>query len=252
VGVSTRASRGVSAWLGTARGRLGFGLLAAPLLLGLGSDTLYYRSQRQADSALDRFGRNHPQCELWTNWQKMCSRTGTGGEATCTVDRTRPVKPSRPFCLSAVPEGEARTEPVSLSGSEGRSMRRFCSPEAAATSPTGAKVEECGFDRTRPFNGYRLQARLHGWCAQWNEAVTRKPVCRVGKGGLLPSCENLAETGYESTRGFHCAEAAVPSWCAKAEGLGIEHSQVPGADFLPVADRQEGFPVRGVYCGERR
>ena len=39
---------------------------------------IFYPSQTAADADLVRFERENPSCQLWTNWQKMCSRTGEG------------------------------------------------------------------------------------------------------------------------------------------------------------------------------
>lgn len=205
-----------------------------------------------ADEVLARFDRDHPQCELWTNWSRMCSRTGAGGAAYCTADPGMPVPPSEPFCVSDSESQRSRPQPASLTPSQNDSMQRFCSPDAAARGPTGLLAEECGFVRGRPFNGYRLAARLHPWCEQWNEAVTNVPLCRTGGKRGLPDCAPEAVKGVESARGFYCARPALPSWCDDAAGFGIQAENAGRKIILPVGDRQEAYPVRGIYCRRRR
>jgi len=34
---------------------------------------IYYKTQAAADRALEAFDTANPSCQLWTNWQKMCS-----------------------------------------------------------------------------------------------------------------------------------------------------------------------------------
>lgn len=230
-----------------------FSLILAPLLLGLGSDDIYYRSQTEADADLARFDRAHPRCELWTNWQRMCSRTGHDGSTHCATDPGRRVRPSKPFCVTASGEGRARPAAGSLTGPEARSLRRFCSPDAASVGPTGIKNEECGFTKSRPFNGYRLAARLHPWCEQWSDAATRHPVCETqNRSAAVPQCSNLAAQGFTSSRGFYCSRPAVPAWCAEAQGLGLTLSTSKGDEIVLIGERQEGFAVRGIHCSGRK
>ena len=204
------------------------------------------------NAGLDAFDRAHPQCELWTDWQKMCSRTGPGGSTWCATDPGRRVEASAPFCITREGEDRARPTLQTLTREQSASLHRFCRPELAIRGPTGIKGEECGFDPSRPFNGYRLAARLHPWCTQWNEAVTKKPVCATEGGGKLPDCAELGQAGFENETGFYCARRALPDWCTEAGGLGIEvHYEGPG-DILPVGERQEAFTVRGMYCSRRR
>jgi hypothetical protein len=222
-------------------------LLAAPLLLGLAATTAYYHDQASADAALARFDRNNPECQLWTNWQRMCSRTGQGGATFCMADPDRAVRPSQPFCISKTGEERARPDLQSLSATQRVSLGRFCSPAAAARGPTGAKVEECGFVRSRPFNGYRLAARLHPWCDEWSDAITREPVCSADGSGGLPQCDALAKQHFVSEHGLSCSKPNVPGWCVRTGGMGT-----PKESVLLMADRQEGFAVRGIFCDRRK
>jgi hypothetical protein len=232
--------------------RLGLSILLAPLLVAQASDSTFYRDQAEADSSLARFDRDNPRCRLWTNWQKMCSRTGRHGTTLCVDDPGRRVAPSEPFCTSGAGYAWPSSDPSSLSGAQSISLHRFCSPESAAVGPMGDKIEECGFSEARPFNGLRLAARLHPWCRQWNEAITMKPVCRTGRArGALPRCGELAAAQFVSRRGFYCARSSIPAWCGEAEGLGVEASYPKKGDIIPVAERQSAFAVRGISCREK-
>lgn len=66
------------------------------------SPNMFYASQQQADDALMAYQDAHPNCQLWTNWQKMCSRMGGHGEIVCVIDTVRRVRPSTPFCAGRI------------------------------------------------------------------------------------------------------------------------------------------------------
>lgn len=85
-----------------------FGIKSRSALLALGAvacattasaPSIYYKSQAQADAALAAFDKDNPDCQLWTNWQKMCSRMGGSGETLCAIDTQRRVAPSAAFCV---------------------------------------------------------------------------------------------------------------------------------------------------------
>ena len=40
----------------------------------------------KADRALQAFDKNHPECAVWSNWRKLCSRIGPGGSNYCRTD----------------------------------------------------------------------------------------------------------------------------------------------------------------------
>lgn len=209
------------------------------------------------DAQLAAFDRANPQCQLWTNWQKMCSRTGPGGETICVVDPARRVRPSEPFCSGFSDSPRVRPRAADLSARQAASINRFCSPARASTGPTGAPNEECGLSPARPFNGYRLAARLHPWCGQWSDALTGAPVCNMDGAGGLPSCRALARRGFRNRNGFSCSAPRIPDWCAWPAGLGAGYAGDPSnrttnENVILTGERQEGFPVRGVYCRRRR
>jgi hypothetical protein len=112
--------------------RLGMAALMAFALPGSGGEPteqedIYYSSQADADAALAQFDRDNPSCQLWTNWQKICSRTGNDSATSCLRSSYR-VRPSVPFCQghrlgSTAPDAEDRPN-------EFRSMQRFCAGDA--------------------------------------------------------------------------------------------------------------------------
>lgn len=52
----------------------------------------------KADRALQAFDKNHPECALWSDWRKLCSRIGPDGATYCRIDPEHPASPSAPFC----------------------------------------------------------------------------------------------------------------------------------------------------------
>jgi hypothetical protein len=139
---------------------------------------------RPADAQLAAFGRDNPQCPIWTNWQKTCSRTGEGGSLICVHDQERPARPSEPFCV--------RTEfsgiPSPLTRGQNASSRRFCARtrHERIFDSAGRVLFEgtvCHRYRTdRPFNGRSHGARRHPQCRHWSR----------GPGGVLVCSEFAA------------------------------------------------------------
>jgi hypothetical protein len=213
-----------------------------------------FRSQQEADRSLVRFDREHPQCQLWTNWQKMCSRTGPNGATNCVTDPDRPVRPSAPFCVYA---GEGTMTP-DLEGPDVGSVGRYCIRSrthgvySGPGSDPGRQIRYCAeFDPRRPFNGRSLAARRHGWCAEWSDTSTERPVCVEGAArGRLPSCAGLARAHYRHNRPLYCSRLAAPPWCGAAEGLLDRTESSPeGVSVNDVRYRSSDFlPVHGVVC----
>lgn len=165
------------------------------------SDDLYYASQSEADESLARFDREHPQCQLWTNWQKMCSRTGGGSTTHCSIDTAHPVAPSRPFC--------ARPGVGDMPDYEARSHNRFCADAAGTSGSTETK--RCRFHQhDRPFNGYRLAALRSPVCRRWVDAGTRATICTEGVSGPR-SCEVVAD--YPGNRPLACGQLVARPPC---------------------------------------
>jgi hypothetical protein len=175
------------------------------LLTGSGNiPSIYYRSQAEADADLARYDLDNPSCQLWTNWQKMCSRTGPKGQVHCTDDKRHAARPSTPFCavrLVQVP-GEpfsvppARPETLTESKASGASRRRFCTklwngearlvPFEREIADEHKAVPLCITYRVpRPFDGRNWQSQSTPRCKQWHK-----------EGGGLYRCSESVEDGY--------------------------------------------------------
>jgi hypothetical protein len=125
-------------------------------------------AQHEADEALAQFDRDNPECPIWTNWQKVCSRAGLDGSTECHSDPDLPVAPSAPFCVRTEFSGVSPP-----SESQRQSSLRFCAStyDERVRNTAGDVLFEgklCGqYEVNRPFNGRRLPARLHAACARW-------------------------------------------------------------------------------------
>jgi hypothetical protein len=81
-------------------GAVALGMLMVAFLSASDSPKLvFFASQAQAEKDLKDFGRSNPSCELWSNWQKVCSRIGD--TIYCGVDVTNRVRPSKTFCVGS-------------------------------------------------------------------------------------------------------------------------------------------------------
>jgi hypothetical protein len=142
---------------------LAYASLAAPVALPTRALERAYDLTIASDRDLLEYDRSHPECDLWTDWRKLCSRMGPNGATTCTVDTHHPAKASAPFCAdSKLGHRDMRAEAASRS--------RFCAkwrvPEFDRTS---GKVErDCEFYKVeRPFNGARVETLATPYCLKW-------------------------------------------------------------------------------------
>jgi hypothetical protein len=194
---------------------------------------IYYKSQTEADVALSQFDRDNPSCQLWTNWQKMCSRTGEGGATYCQKAKST-VKPSTPFCsaLNAEPYMGLADEYTSI---QLASYMRFCESKTGEITPENVPL--CNWMKKRPFNGLTIAERRHPWCKQWKLAV--------------PVTTNAA---LSKEMGYYCANRVVPSWCEWGEGLGFgpQAGENPSSqEIIMVTLNPSSRPVNGQYCRRR-
>ena len=213
--------------------------------------------QSAADRELLAFAEANPQCQLWTDWQRICSRTGPDGVPLCATDPDRPVQPSTPFCVYA----NGGTLTADTEGPAARSVGRFCADEtsyrtnAGRPGEEGREVRACrAFQNDRPFNGRNLAARRHPWCAEWSDTYTERAVCSEdGADSELQSCSTLAQAGYQHARPLYCSRLNTPAWCGRAEGLLDRVNAEPG--ILATRDvryqTSDFLPAHGVVCGER-
>jgi hypothetical protein len=195
---------------------------------------------RTADRQMTAYGEAHPECRMWSNWEKLCSRTGPNGSIYCNIDPDRRVDPSAPFCADS-----NRLEPRNWSAAEHRSRTRYCASRRRPAPPLGDRSSDttliCArYHPERPFNGRRVAALLRPGCEGLSDAETGRPVCVRG-GNMqagIPDCASLAASGYESDRLLVCGRWSGPASC---------HAY-PTQEWRPI---EEGTPVdeRRVYFG---
>jgi len=177
--------------------------------------SIFYASQEEANAALEAYGRRHPECKLWTNWQKMCSRTGLQHSVNCTVEPDNPVPPSEPFCAATSHGIDIKTynsEPMKASAA------RFCKGELYGSMQLSCSAPA----ESRPFGGYSISSRRHPYCQVWAEEHTGNPVCAEGNAfPELPRCEVLSDTVFRSKNVLYCAQesALIGNSCSDPGGL---------------------------------
>jgi hypothetical protein len=228
-----------------------FGLLALLLTSSAnsGRESIYYRSQKDADTALAAFDQANPDCQLWTNWQKMCSRTGDGGATICALDPAFTVEPSIPFCAEVSSKTRASFRLSKLFGTEvtsqSRSRGRYCQMKGP--------ILNCRMER--PFNGAHLTARRHAVCETWAEsrAPAFRSVCsEVAITGKIPSCSSSALKKFKSTSALYCSKkksyiekGICENISGQGEGPDFDHQ---GAYETLAIGRRGDSAVVGLYC----
>ena len=231
------------AWAIGARAKWGAALtvLAGGVLLGCatigasGEEDIYYSSQAEADADLARFDADNPDCQLWTNWQKMCSRTGGGGETWCGSDSETPARPSKPFCqirrgishrtpfFDPLEGGELLMESSASRESRNRFCAEYWSEADLPKSLRGYRVGFCKrFASQRPFNGLGQGQASHPACGEWGRL----------DGASLIYCKKFSSSGS-------CDKMSnsVPMPTSSESGLAIGRNPLP-----------ESEAIWGIYC----
>jgi hypothetical protein len=166
---------------------------------GSEKSSIYYKTQAQADAALDQFDKANPNCQLWTNWQKMCSRLGKQGENThCNTDPSFPSRPTRPFCIASL-ESQLVTNAEQLPNSEDIDVLNvYC----ARIEKVDGKSLCRKMKARRPFNGLSLAALRHPFCEVWSK--NSKKICsESGSSPGIPTCSNIINNKQGSGK-FYC------------------------------------------------
>ncbi|MGL5840055.1 MAG: hypothetical protein ACRCY3_16300 [Sphingorhabdus sp.] len=193
-------------------------------------ESVYYKSQAEADAALAAFDKANPTCQLWTNWQKMCSRTGEKGATYCQKAQAS-VRPSVPFCTT---NGELdESSDIDYSALQLESYLRFCSKK---TGEVFNNIPACIWLSNRPFSGLNIQEQKHPWCKAWRKL-------------------SQSETGYI------CDKPAIPSWCERALGMlplyrvnerPLSDEKAEAMFMSGVLAKANSVPVNRPYCDRRR
>lgn len=152
---------------------------------------IYYSYQAAADAALVQFDRDNPQCQLWTNWQRMCSRTGNNGETSCIVDAGRRVRPSVPFCVASQGAANINSRHVGFA-SASRFCRRFEQIMIYGADQSRLAASQCAeYQRNRPFAVFDQRTTLSRWCGAFRTRRYRN--------------------GYTEVE---CTRPTLPEWCS--------------------------------------
>lgn len=124
-----------------------------------------YNSKIVSDVRLKAFEKANPDCPLWTDWRKICSRIGVNGATSCRTDPIYKVVASAPFC--------AARPIVKQSLASQMSAKRFCVKFRRALresddweKPTGTRVCDT-YQSARPFSGETIAQMEHPACLSW-------------------------------------------------------------------------------------
>jgi hypothetical protein len=218
-------------------------LSSLPLIGATGIPSIYYKDQQAADMALERFDKDNPQCQVWTNWQKMCSRIGKS--TYCTVDKLNPVKPSTVFCA----EGDESEKLLERS-----SELRFCTKKIDVTHLDEKHSVCVRFSPNRPFGGRNIIPRLSPGCNEWKTEVSNKRACLEVRHNKVPDCEKQSGVIEHSREGYYCAQFSR-SGCfdMSVREQNARDSVIDDVSILKRVDRsQDGNPVHGLFCGEKK
>ncbi|MFM9853452.1 MAG: hypothetical protein ACKVOJ_11695 [Sphingomonadaceae bacterium] len=186
--------------------------------------SIYYGNQKEADVALAVFENDHPKCEAWANWQKMCYRNVPKRDTVCFSDPKVRVKPSIPFCIG---DQKGPTDGQILGGSnqllidqidspnyaiiklQVASANRFCAKYDTfyGDEKRGMPKRYCVRDVVRrPFNSRNVAITRSPLCKVWRESKTYKPVC--AEGILFPElsrCSVAAKVPIISREQLYCS-----------------------------------------------
>jgi hypothetical protein len=210
----------------------------------------------KADRVLKAFDANHPKCALWTDWHKLCSRTGPSGSTYCRTDLLHPAEPSTPFCARDFSSPVKDDTPAQL-----LSRRRFSSWEGsrALYVKRSKYPNNYLYYKDRPFSGNTIYEMEHPYCAVWiyDNGVATAFCAEDGRKGM-PSCRehhiryrvttgsSFFPTCYEAVKGRACDPyATIPADTPGGEDLfGNPYDENLVSTFHPNGN----LSVAGHFC----
>ena len=202
--------------------------------------------QSPADRRLRAFDKSHPQCALWTDWHKLCSRTGPKGASYCRLDRQHTAAPSQPFCAISLDEQQRDTAAERLSRQRFSKIRR--QEDCQNCSP--ARI----YQPDRPFGGAQLSQVEHPQCAVWRlehpikfNNIQVDECSEDGRPGM-PSCRSAALQRLKQDAPFVCSEAVRPKVCGEPRSTAEAYNT---RDILPVGYKLSVSPVWGFHCNRK-
>ena len=273
---------GMSQWTSILRRRgvlpiLGTALIAIVGVGALGQTSQYAQStvhdtdypppydNSKADRRLKVFDEGHPKCALWTDWHKLCSRTGPNGSTYCRTDAWYQVSPSTPFCVRDFSQPRAVQAP-----SEIESQNRFSHIEknlcGRASGGSCFAQPQRAWSKKRPFGGRYLGEMEHPSCVVWRTYNTdgSRQMCAEDGRSTLPSCKSAKFASHTQPYPFVCAEFSARHLCAEFQNnnSGEKINNLPGLQNynvdVEISDgplmrtktefRLNGHPAWGIYC----
>jgi hypothetical protein len=204
------------------------------------------RSETPADRALLTFREHNPDCALWSDWQRLCSRMGPSGSVTCKTDPFRKVARSAPFCVSGRPKIGSQAEVASRD--------RFCvgRDPNVPKSPFGGTCAV--WANNRPFSGRAIAHYLHPACEIWGyESALKGDLCTTGTPRPnLPSCSSPKMKSFRTTEILACTKWQPWTPCKLPVGGTLARAK-PREDEIAISVRtvpNNQTPTVGVLCAD--
>jgi len=202
-------------------GAVALGMLMVAFLSASDSPKLvFFASQARAEKDLKDFGRSNPSCELWSNWQKVCSRIGD--TIYCGVDVTNRVRPSKTFCVGSWDGVDTLAN---------MSQFRFCKKRGELYYSSSRRFAVCEeYLSGRPFDGRDLSARLSPACVEWRQEKTGARAEKFSKSGYYCAKfkQNNCSDYSEHFRNLQINTADSSGVVAGGNSTGLDHQAVYG------------------------
>lgn len=176
----------------------------------------------KTDQVLRTFDKKHPECASWTDWHKLCSRSGANGATSCKTDAEHPTTPSSPFCVvmknpqaASVTDGDTPSQRASRRRfSYLKSLRYY---EYSGSGRASQKVSIVRhWRRERPFNGTRFAQIREPLCEIWwfPDPVDGPSECTETGSSSVKSCSStrIDKLFYKYSRP-HCEKWLPESPC---------------------------------------
>jgi hypothetical protein len=194
------------------------------------------------------FGRKYYSCDVWTDWQSICTRTGKGGAIVCRQDPHVKVMPSEAFCVTGV----WTDKPWYVTDTPGqrRSRLRFCAARDVEQYGTD-KVPVCReYASDRPFNGTHIDTQNSTECDVVRVESSSTDLCRNdGKPGA-PRCQDIQNL-FRAKQPLYCAKWKENSQCLASDRPNL---QLATSDIVltPPIRSLTGRVVWAPFCAREK
>ena len=244
--------------LGIAAAVTMIGVLAGPVARMASGSAAAGRSvaspydRSRADQALATFDRRHADCALWSDWHKLCNRTGLNGTTSCRTDRKHPVKPSAPFCAAAT-DNHPSPDPSDETRLERSSRLRFSAVRRLPFSKydLGKTIKQRLWASSRPFSGHSFDPADDPYCAVWwyPDPAAGPAECSSDRRPGMTSYQrtNIGKIWYTAEYPV-CMKWRSESQCSKAEAPAPAYMQDTNSDVVIGGRLLDSVPVTGQVC----